>query len=630
MPSDFPSTKSVSTAGMVLQRNRLIQIILAILCAVGCVILINFVNQNWPTVWMLLALSACMLVALILARANRITLAAMFTVITLTIVMGLMSFAFDGIYDASISAFPAILVFAAMFATLRLFVGLLTFIILILSTVVWVNITGVHVNVVAPVSIMSLVNVVAILMATAFFVWKLASDLRIAVARLETENERIRDALTHIDTLAHNDALTGLPNRLLARARFEQAVELAKRGNDKIALLYLDLDNFKTINDSLGHIAGDQLLCEVATRLKQTIRASDTASRQGGDEFLVIVAGQAEQESVATVAVKIIDLLSEYFSVNGMEISVTCSLGISMYPDDGQDFDALLKHADIAMYQAKERGRNGFQFYDPQMNTNVVEHLHLISGIRTALQKDEFKLYYQPQFDLKSERIIGAEALIRWKNPELGMIPPNKFIPVAERSGQIHEIGAWVIDEACRQAREWMDAGLPPIVVGVNLSPIQFRRDNVERDVMNALEHYNLPPSAIELELTESLLIVESDQISPLLKRLRNLGVHLSIDDFGTGYSNLGYLSRFEVERLKIDQSFIRRMLENKNDEGIVRAIIEMAHSLGLEVVAEGVETAEMLVHLKGLGCEFGQGYLWSPALPAAEFVEFIRTYQPK
>ena len=630
MPSDFPSTKSVSTAGMVLQRNRLIQIILAILCAVGCVILINFVNQNWPTVWMLLALSACMLVALILARANRITLAAMFTVITLTIVMGLMSFAFDGIYDASISAFPAILVFAAMFATLRLFVGLLTFIILILSTVVWVNITGVHVNVVAPVSIMSLVNVVAILMATAFFVWKLASDLRIAVARLETENERIRDALTHIDTLAHNDALTGLPNRLLARARFEQAVELAKRGNDKIALLYLDLDNFKTINDSLGHIAGDQLLCEVATRLKQTIRASDTASRQGGDEFLVIVAGQAEQESVATVAVKIIDLLSEYFSVNGMEISVTCSLGISMYPDDGQDFDALLKHADIAMYQAKERGRNGFQFYDPQMNTNVVEHLHLISGIRTALQKDEFKLYYQPQFDLKSERIIGAEALIRWKNPELGMIPPNKFIPVAERSGQIHEIGAWVIDEACRQAREWMDAGLPPIVVGVNLSPIQFRRDNVERDVMNALEHYTLPPSAIELELTESLLIVESDQISPLLKRLRNLGVHLSIDDFGTGYSNLGYLSRFEVERLKIDQSFIRRMLENKNDEGIVRAIIEMAHSLGLEVVAEGVETAEMLVHLKGLGCEFGQGYLWSPALPAAEFVEFIRTYQPK
>lgn len=630
MPSDFPSTKSVSTAGMVLQRNRLIQIILAILCAVGCVILINFVNQNWPTVWMLLALSACMLVALILARANRITLAAMFTVITLTIVMGLMSFAFDGIYDATISAFPAILVFAAMFATLRLFVGLLTFIILILSTVVWVNITGVHVNVVAPVSIMSLVNVVAILMATAFFVWKLASDLRIAVARLETENERIRDALTHIDTLAHNDALTGLPNRLLARARFEQAVELAKRGNDKIALLYLDLDNFKTINDSLGHIAGDQLLCEVATRLKQTIRASDTASRQGGDEFLVIVAGQAEQESVATVAVKIIDLLSEYFSVNGMEISVTCSLGISMYPDDGQDFDALLKHADIAMYQAKERGRNGFQFYDPQMNTNVVEHLHLISGIRTALQKDEFKLYYQPQFDLKSERIIGAEALIRWKNPELGMIPPNKFIPVAERSGQIHEIGAWVIDEACRQAREWMDAGLPPIVVGVNLSPIQFRRDNVERDVMNALEHYNLPPSAIELELTESLLIVESDQISPLLKRLRNLGVHLSIDDFGTGYSNLGYLSRFEVERLKIDQSFIRRMLENKNDEGIVRAIIEMAHSLGLEVVAEGVETAEMLLHLKGLGCEFGQGYLWSPALPAAEFVEFIRTYQPK
>jgi len=361
----------------------------------------------------------------------------------------------------------------------------------------------------------------------------------------------------------------------------------------------------------------------VAQRLKGAVRSSDTVSRQGGDEFLIIVAGLQDQESVAMVAAKIIDVMAQPFKINSMEISATCSVGVAMYPDNGHDFDALLKHADMAMYKAKESGRNAFRFYDAEMNTNVIEHLHLISGIRSALLRNEFRLHYQPQFDLNSGRIIGAEALIRWHNPELGNIPPNKFIHVAERSGQIHEIGTWVINEACRQAKLWQVAGLQDLVIAVNLSPVQFRRDNIERDVINALEKHNLLASSIELELTESLLIVDSEQIKTLLKRIRALGVHLSIDDFGTGYSNLGYLSRFEVERLKIDQSFIRRMTENSNDEGIVRAIIEMAHSLKLEVVAEGVEHRQALERLKQLGCEYGQGYYWSPALPPEEFFRF-------
>jgi len=316
------------------------------------------------------------------------------------------------------------------------------------------------------------------------------------------------------------------------------------------------------------------------------------------------------------------------FRINSMEITATCSLGIALYPDNGHDFDSLLKHADMAMYKAKESGRNAFRFYDAQMNTNVIEHLHLISGIRTALLKEEFKLHYQPQFDLKTGRIFGAEALIRWRNPELGNIPPNRFIHVAERSGQIHEIGSWVIGEACRQAKQWQDAGLPDLVVAINLSPVQFRRDNIERDVINALNASKIKASSIELELTESLLIVDSEHIKHLLKSIRSLGVHLSIDDFGTGYSNLGYLTRFEVERLKIDQSFIRRMTENKHDEGIVRAIIEMAHSLNLEVVAEGIENIEVLKRLQELGCEFGQGYYWSPALPPEEFFRFVSEWQ--
>ncbi len=622
-----PSIKSVKNAGLALTPQRLVQVIHVMLVAILVCAVIAMSENKWPAASVLSALASLLLIAIWLAKTSRVEGAAKVVVITMTCAMGMMSYLFDGIYDAAVCAFPAIMIFAAMFVTRRFFLTLLLLIFAILTMVVVANLTGWHINVTSPVSFASLVNVVAILGATSFFVWKLASDLRQALALLETENDRIREALTHIDTLAHNDALTGLPNRLLARARFEQAVDLSKRSNERIAVIYLDLDNFKTVNDSLGHAAGDTLLCEVAKRLKNTVRTSDTVSRQGGDEFLIVIAGQADQESVATVAVKIIELLTAPFQINGMEISATCSLGVALYPDDGNDFDSLLKHADIAMYKAKDCGRNGFRFYDAEMNTNVIEHLHLISGIRSALLKHEFKLHYQPQFDLRTGQIVGAEALIRWQNPELGIIPPSKFIPVAERSGQIHEIGAWVITEACRQTKEWQEAGLQKFVTAVNLSPVQFRRDNIERDLMNALDVSGLHASFLELELTESLLIVDSTQISPLLKRLRSMGIHLSIDDFGTGYSNLGYLSRFEVERLKIDQSFIRRMIENPQDEGIVRAIIEMAHSLRLEVVAEGVENQAALTRLQELGCEFGQGYHWSPALPPDEFFKFVSNH---
>jgi len=628
MQTDRSHQVQETRVGMTLKPHRLIQVISVILVTVGIIMLLTLTEKNWPATIILAVVEICLFVAIWLAKQNRLELSAKITVVTLTCSMGLLSYLYDGINDASICAFPTILIFAAMFVGRRFFIGLLSSIVLMLTFIVVANLNGWHVNVVTQTKISSLINVVAIMLTTAFFVWQLASDLRRALERLEAENHRIHDALTHIDILANNDALTGLPNRLLARARFEQFVELSKRNSEHIALLFIDLDNFKTVNDSLGHAAGDTLICDVADRLKNSVRASDTVSRQGGDEFLIMLAGQSDQESVATVAAKIIEMMSIPFRINSMEITATCSLGIALYPDNGHDFDSLLKHADMAMYKAKESGRNAFRFYDAQMNTNVIEHLHLISGIRTALLKEEFKLHYQPQFDLKTGRIFGAEALIRWRNPELGNIPPNRFIHVAERSGQIHEIGSWVIGEACRQAKQWQDAGLPDLVVAINLSPVQFRRDNIERDVINALNASKIKASSIELELTESLLIVDSEHIKHLLKSIRSLGVHLSIDDFGTGYSNLGYLTRFEVERLKIDQSFIRRMTENKHDEGIVRAIIEMAHSLNLEVVAEGIENIEVLKRLQELGCEFGQGYYWSPALPPEEFFRFVSEWQ--
>jgi len=556
-------------------------------------------------------------------RRNAVDRAAKLMLATLTLSMISLVYQHQGLRDEALCAFPAIMVFAGMFASRRAFFTMLSVIVAALCIITLANLQGWHVNQVPPVSLNSLFNVVAILMVTAFFVWLMAGDLRSALARLEAENERIRESHARIDTLAHHDALTGLPNRLLARDRFEQMIAHARRSHTSAALLYLDLDDFKSVNDSLGHAAGDLLLCDVADRLTHAVRSTDTVSRQGGDEFLIVMGDLVDDQAAAATASKIIDQLARPFYINGLELSATCSLGIALFPEDGDDFDALLKSADMAMYRAKDSGRNGFRFYDVEMNTSVIEHLHLISGIRAALARGEFALHYQPQYHLKTGRIVGAEALIRWRHPELGFIPPAKFIPVAERSGLIHEVGAWVLNEACGQAKRWQNAGLSDLTVAVNLSPIQFRRDDIEREVMNALASWNLSPSSIELELTESLLIADSHHLRGLLVRLRALGIRLSIDDFGTGYSNLGYLKRFEVERLKIDQSFVRRLTENANDEGIVRAIIEMAHSLKLEAVAEGIENEATLARLIELGCEFGQGFLWAPALPADEFFNF-------
>ena len=615
---------------MSMEPHRLMQVIYAALAANGVLALLSLMVQNWWTGTQLLASELLIWVALRYARQERRVAASNLMLATLLISLSILVFKAHGLRDEAVSAFPSVMIFAGMFATRRVFVAMMACILSVLGMVAWLNISGWHVNEVPQVTLFSLFNICTILLVTAFFVWLLASDWRAALKKLEIENERIRESHARIDKLAFHDSLTGLPNRLLARDRFEQAMALARRNQTSVALLYLDLDDFKAVNDSLGHSSGDLLLCDVAQRLTQAVRASDTVSRQGGDEFLIVMGSLGDDSDAAAMAAKISDLLTTPFQVNGLEVSTTGSLGIALFPADGDDFETLLKNADMAMYRAKESGRNAFRFYDAEMNTNVIEHLHLISGIRTALARNEFSLHYQPQFDLKSGRIIGAEALIRWRHPELGLVPPLKFIPVAERCGLIHELGRWVLNEACRQTRAWQDAGLPRLVIAINLSPVQFRRDDIERDIMNALAANKLAANFIELELTESLLIADSKDLTALLSRLRGLGLRLSIDDFGTGYSNLGYLKQFEVECLKIDQSFVRRMTENANDAGIVRAIIEMAHSLSLDVVAEGVENEAVLSRLIELGCEFGQGFHWSPALAPDDFVRFLSEHRTR
>ena len=417
--------------------------------------------------------------------------------------------------------------------------------------------------------------------------------------------------------LAQHDALTGLPNRALLKDRLDQALAQATRLGKRIALMFLDLDRFKTINDSLGHATGDKLLQSVAARLRQSVRETDTVSRQGGDEFIIVLTGIDTPDEAGRIAAKILEQLDPPFDVDGQQLRTSFSIGIALFPEDGVSPETLMKNADTAMYHAKESGRDTYRFFDERMNVNTLEHLQLENGLRQAIARNEFKLAYQAQVDLASGRIIGLEALLRWSSETLGNVPPSRFIPLAEECGLIIPIGEWVLREACRQARRWQDAGLAPVPVGVNLSALQFRRSDIVAGVSAALAESGLDGRWLELELTESLLMESGPDVIVTLGQLKAVGVRLSIDDFGTGYSSLAYLKRFPVDRLKVDQSFVRDLTDDPDDATIVRAIIQLGHNLHLDVIAEGTETPEQMAFLLREGCAAAQGYLFSPPLPA-------------
>ncbi|WP_205231454.1 EAL domain-containing protein [Azospira oryzae] len=442
----------------------------------------------------------------------------------------------------------------------------------------------------------------------------------VAVKEDITEKRRQED---RIHQLAYFDELTGLPNRTLLHDRVSQCLAAAEREQETLALLFIDLDNFKTVNDSLGHFTGDRLLQSVAQRLKGCVRDSDTVSRLGGDEFVVVLA-DAQLDGASQVARKIIDRVGQPFVIDGHQLTVTPSIGISLFPHDARDFQSLLKNADTAMYQAKESGRNAYQFFTAEMNVLAFERLVLENALRQAVERQEFVLHYQPQVDMGSGRVIGAEALVRWLHPELGMVPPARFIPVAEDSGLIGAIGDWVLYEACRQNRAWQEAGLPPIPVAVNLSAVQLRQSELHESVAELLRRTGLESRYLELELTERTVMEDAEATVRCLRRLDEMGVMLSIDDFGTGYSSLSYLKRFPIDKLKIDQSFVRDIVADADDQAIAVAIISMGHSLRLRVIAEGVETAEQLEILHRHGCDEAQGFHFGRPMPADEFAAYL------
>ncbi len=441
------------------------------------------------------------------------------------------------------------------------------------------------------------------------------------ISERKVDEEKLKFQATH-------DILTDLPNRTLLLDRLKQAIVTAERDNLKVTVIFLDLDFFKFINDALGHTIGDRLLKMVASRFSSLLRASDTLARIGGDEFVIVLPDQENINHVPQLLERILQSISEPYKIDKHELNITCSIGFSVYPDNGKDAETLLKNADNAMYQAKENGKNTFQFYTGEMHTQVRKRLEIENGLRRALVNDEFILEYQPKLDIKTGQLVGFEALVRWNHPERGLIPPNDFIPIAEDTGLIIPIGEWVLKTACLQNKAWQNNGFPPLCMSVNLSSRQCREKELVKKVEKILKETRLDPQFLELELTETLAMSDPIEFIEVLNQFKELGVKTSIDDFGTGYSSLNYLRQFPVNCLKIDQSFIKELEAKGGDLSIVKAIVSLGHSLNMRVIAEGVETKQQLLQLQENDCDEIQGYYLSRPISPQSMVEFMKNYE--
>jgi diguanylate cyclase (GGDEF)-like protein len=459
--------------------------------------------------------------------------------------------------------------------------------------------------------------------------WRHERTLRLQLDSLERDvSERTKGlevANTQLRHLATHDALTGLPNRVLLDDRMSQAIAQAERAGEGFAVCVLDLDRFKLINDSLGHRAGDELLKQLARRLVDAVRSVDTVARLGGDEFVMILGQACSPTDAARVGRKVIQDLQASVNIAGIEVHTSVSIGVAFYPEDGRTIETLYAHADAAMYCAKNRGGSNVQCFEASMNLATEDRVRFEADLHRALQLQQFELHYQPKFNAQSMQIHSVEALIRWRHPERGLIAPADFIPLAEESGLIVPIGEWVLREACRQARAWQDQGLPKVRIAVNVSALQFRRLDLVDTVRRALSDADVNARYLEIELTESAVMTQPEESVEILERLSRMGVVVSIDDFGTGYSSMSYLRRFPIDKLKIDRTFISNLMTSAEDASIVRAIISLAHGLRLKVVAEGVETADQVSFLQGLGCDQYQGFYFSKPVTATAFGELLR-----
>lgn len=561
------------------------------------------------------------------AHQQKPGIAANILLWALTAMLSVLAWNSGGVRDMAVLGYPGVLIFAAILGNVRLFSGLLFFIVSYCSLMAGLTIAGYFQPFLPQVEFKHLVFTDVILLITGFSVYLLLRDQRRLMRGLREENQRVRNSQQTIARLASQDQLTGLSNRRFAEESYAHLYQRCLRDEHPLAVFFLDLDNFKPVNDSLGHAAGDLLLQQLSGRLQAISRAEDVLCRFGGDEFLMMVALDGEEEQLTTIAQNIKAAATTPFFIMQTQIEISGSVGIALAPEHGTEFNTLCKYADLAMYQAKHEGRSVYRVYNDDMGRANIDKFNLMTQIRQALKDKQFRLFYQPKMDIRSGRVCGVEALIRWPQPDGTYIAPDDFIPLAESSGVIADIGHWVLQEACEACMRWRQQGHGSVGVAVNLSYVQFRDGLLERSVQQVLRQSGLPSSALELELTESMLIGEGDDISRQLSAIHQMGVSFSIDDFGTGYSNLGYLRRFNASRLKIDKSFITDLGVSQRDEPLVRAIIQMAASLGLHSVAEGVEDEATLNLLRQLGCDEAQGYFWSRALPEHEFIAWLKQH---
>jgi diguanylate cyclase (GGDEF)-like protein len=532
-----------------------------------------------------------------------------------------------GLFDLAILGYPALLIFAASLGG-GMFLSVLLFVIAQCVFLAWLTLQGFITPHIPTLSWSHLLFILVIFVVTGFSVYILIHDIKRLMQSLQRENAKVVKSRAEIQYIAHHDALTNLPNRLYGEELFSQSLVACEQKQQSLALIFIDLDNFKPVNDALGHTAGDQLLEQLTQRLSESLQTDHHLIRFGGDEFLLLAPFTNDLGQLDQVAETLIQKCASEFDILQNQVVISASLGIACAPKDGTDFKQLCRRADIAMYQAKQDGRNTYHYYDESLNKAIDDKFKLLQLLRPAIIEAQFELYYQPMLNLSSGEVTTIEALLRWPQPDGNMITPAQFIPLAESSGLINELGRWALQQACIDCAQQRQQGFSNLRVAVNLSVIQFKDGHLQSIVESALHYADLPPEALELELTESLLLDETDKIQRQLNALNKLGITIAIDDFGTGYSNLGYLRKFNATTLKIDQSFITSLCVADHDEPLVKAIINMAASLGLKTVAEGIEDEATYKKLLALGCDFGQGYYWSKPVPVNALSSLLRNHK--
>ncbi|MBT1450165.1 EAL domain-containing protein [Glaciecola sp. XM2] len=586
--------------------------------------------QNWFAVGVFVANMLVCVVCYYIAERFEPKFGTSLFLVSATLTSCFFMWRSEGLNDEAILAFPALLIFAMLVSNLTFVRFLLLVICCNILLNGFANQYGFYVNETTPSDIDTAIVLILVLIIVSLSVYLAFVNTQQLLSDLAQENEKVTQSKQEIIRLQNHDALTGLPNRAMAEDVVRERLKLGAREGFETSLLFIDLDNFKTINDTLGHAIGDTVLITVADRLMNCVRETDTVCRFGGDEFVVIALHERDDHSphYSALAEKILEVVSAPIKLDASNISPTVSIGISVAPGDATGFSELYQKADLAMYSTKRSGRNSYQYFNADMNKDSARHLRLSQDLRAALTNHEFSLLYQSKQMIETGEVVAAEALIRWEHPELGMISPVEFIPIAEQSGFISEIGYWVLREAVKTCKSWHDAGLANLCVAVNVSAIQFQRGNFEDKVQAVLEEYDLDGEFLILELTESVFFDMHSKFNVALCKIISLNVRVAIDDFGTGYSNLGYLHKNDINILKIDRSFIHKIFESDKDLAIVEMIVNMSQTLDMRVVAEGVESEKQRQQLLNIGCTYGQGYLWSKPVSSQAFLALAKSTQ--